>query len=59
LQELGWTVVRFTDDDVEHDAEAVGRAIAKKLNLPYEFKKREATGAGMKSVRAAKKRDPK
>jgi leucyl-tRNA synthetase len=59
LQQLGWTVIRFTVDDVEQDAEAVGRAIAKELNLPYEYKKRKATGAGMKSVRAAKKRKPK
>jgi hypothetical protein len=28
--QLGWTVTRFTDDDVEQDAKAVGRAIAKK-----------------------------
>ena len=58
LQQLGWTVVRFTDDDVEQDTEDVGRAIAKQLNLPYEFKKRKGTGAGMKRVRAAKKRNP-
>ncbi len=56
LQQLGWTVVRFTDDNVEQDAEAVGRAIAKELNLPYDFEKRKATGAGMKSEKAAKKR---
>lgn len=24
LQQLGWTILRFTDDDVEQDAEAVG-----------------------------------
>ncbi len=59
LQKLGWTVIRFTDNDVEKDAEAVGRAIAKELNLPYEFDRREATGAGMKSVWAAKKRKRK
>jgi len=38
----------------EQDAEAVGRAIAKELNVPYEFKKRGATGSGFKSVKAAK-----
>ncbi len=55
LQKLGWTVIRFPDDDVKHDSEAIGRAIAKELNLPYELKKRQATGAGMKSVWAKKR----
>ena len=54
LQKLGWTVVRFTDHDVEKNAEAVGRAIAKELNVTYEFKKRGAMGSGSKSVKAAK-----
>jgi leucyl-tRNA synthetase len=54
LEKLGWTVIRFTDDDVEQNAEAVGRAIAEELKVPYEFKKRGATGSGSKSVKAAK-----
>jgi leucyl-tRNA synthetase len=54
LQKLGWTIIRFTDDNVEQDAEAVGRAIAKELNVPYEFKQRSAMGSGSKSVKAAK-----
>ncbi len=55
LQRLGWTVIRFSDDDVESDAEAVARAIAKELGIPYELKKRQKTGSGMRSVRAAKR----
>ena len=31
LRELGWDVLRFSDENVEHEAEAVGRAIAKHL----------------------------
>ena len=59
LESLGWTVIRFTAEDVEQDAEAVGRAIAKELNIPYEFKKRKATGSGMKNINATKKRETK
>ncbi|MGZ0168772.1 MAG: endonuclease domain-containing protein [Planctomycetales bacterium] len=55
IRQLGWDIVRFTDKDVEEDAEAVARAIAQRLRLPYEFQKRNATGAGMNSVNAAKK----
>ena len=55
LQRLGWTVIRFSDDDVENDAEAVARAIAEELSIPYEFKKRQKTGSGMRSIRAAKR----
>lgn len=49
LEELGWTVLRFTDKDVEEDAEAVGIAIAKHLGLDYQFMPRKRTGSGMKS----------
>ncbi len=59
LERRGWTVIRFSDVDVENDTEAVGQAIAKELGIPYEFKKRHATGSGMRSVRAAKKQRPK
>jgi len=55
LRQLGWTVIRFTDKDVEDDVEAVARAITKELNLPYAFRKRNATGSGMKNVKAAKR----
>ena len=56
LQSLGWKVIRFRDKDVEEDAEAVARAIARELNLEYEFSPRKATGSGTRSVRATKKR---
>ena len=59
LERRDWTVIRFSDEDVENDAEAVGQAIAKELGIPYEFKKRRATGSGMRSVWAAKKQRPK
>ena len=55
---LGWTVIRFRDKDAENDAESVGRAIANKLGIPYRFKRRLATGSGMRSVRAPKKKTP-
>ena len=41
---------RFSDKDVEVDAEAVARAIARELNLEYEFSPRKATGSGMSSI---------
>ena len=47
IQDLGWTVIRFTDKDVEEEAEAVARVIARTLELPYEFEKRTRTGSGM------------
>lgn len=56
LRKLGWTVLRFKDKDVEHDAEAVARAITKKLNLPYEFQKRNAAGSGMMTVKSVKRK---
>ena len=40
----------------EEDAEAVARAIARELNLEYEFSPRKATGSGMSRVRATKKK---
>ena len=59
IQDLGWTVLRFTDKEVEQDAEALVRAIAKELNLPYEIKKRRATGSGIMNVKGRKKGEPK
>ena len=52
---FGWTEIRFSDDDVKSDAEAAARAIANELGIPYELKKRQKTGSGMRSVRAAKR----
>ncbi|MCG8583361.1 MAG: endonuclease domain-containing protein [Pirellulales bacterium] len=48
LESLGWTVIRFASDDVEQDAEAVGRAIARTVNIPYQFARRKSSGSGMK-----------
>ena len=50
LRQHGWDIVRFTDDEVETDAEAVARAIAMKLDMQYEFLPRNANGSGMKNV---------
>jgi leucyl-tRNA synthetase len=52
---MGWKVIRCCDQDVEEDAEAVARAIARELNLTYEFSPRTATGSGMSSIKATKK----
>ncbi len=49
LCELGWDILRFSDEDVEQDAEVVGQAIAKHLQLAYSFQKRSQRGSGMKS----------
>ena len=56
LEALGWKVIRFTEKEVEDDAEAVARSIARELNLRYEFIPRAATGSGMKNINAPKKR---
>jgi len=48
LVAMGWKVIRFTDKDVEEDADAVARAIARELDLEYEFSPRKATGSGMR-----------
>ena len=56
LEDLGWKVIRFTDKEVEEDSEAVARAIARELNLPYEFRPRKATGSGMKNINGPKRR---
>jgi very-short-patch-repair endonuclease len=56
LESLGWKVIRFSDKDVEVDAEAVARAIAQVLNLDYEFRPRKATGSGMRCINTKPKR---
>ena len=56
LESLGWKVIRFGDKDVEEDAEAVARAIARELHLEYEYRPRKATGSGMKRVNTKPKR---
>jgi len=52
LKQEGWDVLRFTDEDVEQDSEAVAQAIATYLGLQYELKQRMGTGSGMESVHA-------
>jgi very-short-patch-repair endonuclease len=56
LESRGWKVIRFSDRDVEVDAEAVARAIARELNLEYEFRPRKATGSGMRHINTRPKR---
>ena len=48
----GWKVIRFANDDVLKDAEAVARSIAKHLGLPYTFHKRTSKRSGMMSENA-------
>ena len=48
LRELGWDVLRFSDKDVEADVEAVAIAIARHLQLPYSFRRRDGGGSGMR-----------
>ncbi|MEX1028058.1 MAG: endonuclease domain-containing protein [Candidatus Paceibacterota bacterium] len=54
LETRGWTVLRFTDEDVERDAEAVARSIIARVGLEYQFKPRQTTGSGKKSIKAKK-----
>ena len=56
LVAMGWQVIRFTDKDVEEDADAVARAIARELDLEYEFSPRKATGSGMRRSNEKKSR---
>ena len=56
LESLGWKVIRIGDKDVEVDAEAVARAIARELNVEYEFRPRKATRSGMRHIRTQPKR---
>ena len=46
LRKLGWSVIRFTDKEVEQDVDAVARAIAKHLGLEFSYNKtaRKPTG---------------
>ena len=49
LRALGWDVIRFTDKDVEHDAEAVAQAIANHLGIEIFFTRRSSDGSGTKN----------
>lgn len=52
LEAEGWKVIRFVNDDVMEDAEAVLRAIAEYAGEEYHFQKRSGDGSGMMSDRA-------
>ncbi len=56
LKQQGWRILRFTDKEVEANAEAVGKAIAAELGLDYTYTPRSGSGAGMESVRSPQKR---
>src|SRR5690606_17065459 len=47
LRANGWRVMRFSDEEVENDVEAVGRAIARELELEFKLDKRAGRGSGM------------
>jgi very-short-patch-repair endonuclease len=49
LRSLGWDVIRFTDKEVEQDAESAARAIARHLQLDYSLSKRHGGSSGMKA----------
>ena len=40
IRALGWDVIRFTDAQVEDDAEAVARMIANHLGVRYSFERK-------------------
>jgi leucyl-tRNA synthetase len=48
LTKLGWNVIRFSDKDIEGDAEAAARFIANYLGLEYSFERRNGNGSGMR-----------
>jgi len=43
LEAKGWKVIRFSDKDVAENVEEIARAIARELNLEYQFSPRKAT----------------
>jgi very-short-patch-repair endonuclease len=47
LKSKGWNIIRFTNDDVLADPELVAVAIARHIDLQYEFRKRPG---GLSSV---------
>ncbi|WP_145304899.1 endonuclease domain-containing protein [Crateriforma conspicua] len=53
IERLGWRIIRFTDQEVEQDAEAVCRALASFLGIPYDFQERSRNGSGFRSVHAS------
>ena len=49
LEREGWNVIRFTNEDVLRDAEAVLRSIAARAGIPFSFQKRTSKRSGMMS----------
>ncbi len=49
LNREGWTVVRFTNDEVLRDVESVLIAIASKAGLPFSFRQRTNWRSGIMS----------
>ena len=49
LENLGWRVMRFPNEDVLEDVEAVAASIAKQLGLEVRFGQRKSVASGMKS----------
>lgn len=47
LEKRGWTVLRFSNEDVLTDVDAVARVIVSKVGLTAEFGKRKAARSGM------------
>ncbi|MAP07806.1 MAG: hypothetical protein CMM00_02905 [Rhodopirellula sp.] len=54
LESRGWQVLRFTDEEVENDAEAVARAIVAAIDMEYSFQPRLKTGSGARNIHAKK-----
>ncbi len=52
IENQGWQVIRFSNDDVLADVESVARTIANSLGLPYSFRKRTTKRSGIKSQHA-------
>ena len=48
LEGQGWSVLRYSNEDVLDDVEAVAISIAKKLGLKAEFRRRKPAVSGMK-----------
>lgn len=57
IERAGWDVIRFTAKDVEADAEAVARAIAKHIGIEFSFDRRNGGGSGQKSIRGKRVKD--
>ena len=51
LEGQGWRVLRYANEDVLEDVEAVAISIAKQLGLKAEFRKRKPNVSGMKIAR--------